>query len=55
MYKIGRRNILLFVPFYFVFMNSCMLVGFVRQIFNKQKVTWDKAKRSNKLMADAVV
>jgi biofilm PGA synthesis N-glycosyltransferase PgaC len=45
MYKLNKKNILLFVPFYFVFMNSCMMAGFIVQVFNKQKGVWEKSKR----------
>jgi hypothetical protein len=45
MYKWNKKSMLLFVPFYFVFMNSCMLIGFIKQMLGKQKATWDKAKR----------
>jgi len=45
MYKWNKKSMLLFVPFYFVFMNICMLIGFIKQMLGKQKATWDKAKR----------
>lgn len=47
MYKLNRKNILLFVPFYFVFMNTCMLAGFLKQLLYKQQPAWEKAKRVN--------
>lgn len=47
MYKLNKKSIILFVPFYFVFMNTCMLIGFVKQIFYKQHIAWEKAKRVN--------
>lgn len=47
LYKLNRKNIFLFVPFYFVFMNTCMLAGFLKQIFYKQQPAWEKAKRVN--------
>lgn len=47
MYKLNRKSVVLFVPFYFVFMNTCMLAGFLKQIFYKQQVAWEKAKRVN--------
>jgi biofilm PGA synthesis N-glycosyltransferase PgaC len=47
MYKLNRKSIVLFVPFYFVFMNTCMLAGFLKQIFYKQHIAWEKAKRVN--------
>lgn len=52
MYKLNRKNILLFVPFYFVFMNTCMLAGFLKQLFYKQQPAWEKAKRVNIVTAD---
>ena len=36
---------LLYVSYYFVFMNASMYLGFIRFINNKQSVLWDKAKR----------
>jgi len=46
----ARRNIrskLLYVPYYFVFMNLSVFVGFQRFIRGKQSVVWEKAARSN--------
>jgi cellulose synthase/poly-beta-1,6-N-acetylglucosamine synthase-like glycosyltransferase len=47
LYRMHTKSIILFVPFYFVFMNGCMVAGFLKQLFNKQAVMWDKAKRVN--------
>ena len=38
---------LLYVPYYFVFMNVALYLGFVRFMNKTQTVLWDKAKRSN--------
>ncbi|RYY69833.1 MAG: glycosyltransferase family 2 protein, partial [Chitinophagaceae bacterium] len=38
---------LLYVPYYFVFMNVALYLGFIRFLNNSQTVLWDKAKRSN--------
>ncbi len=36
---------MLYVPYYFVFMNIALYIGFVRFINNKQSVLWEKANR----------
>jgi len=37
---------ILFIPYYFCFMNYCMLAGTYRYLFTqKASVLWDKAKR----------
>jgi len=37
---------ILFIPYYFCFMNYCMLAGAYRYLFTqKASVLWDKAKR----------
>ncbi|MEJ7626045.1 MAG: glycosyltransferase family 2 protein [Ferruginibacter sp.] len=44
----ASRNIkikLLYVPYYFVFMNAALYMGFSRFINNKQSVLWEKARR----------
>jgi hypothetical protein len=33
-----------FVPFYFVFMNVCIFMGFGRFVKGKQSVLWEKAR-----------
>jgi cellulose synthase/poly-beta-1,6-N-acetylglucosamine synthase-like glycosyltransferase len=35
----------LYIPYYFVFMNTAMYLGFRRFVSNSQTVLWDKAKR----------
>jgi hypothetical protein len=37
---------LLFIPFYFFFMNLCVFLGFFRFIKGTQSVLWEKAKRT---------
>lgn len=44
-YYTRQRSIAFLVPFYFVFMNWCMLAGFIKQLFKKQTVLWEKSKR----------
>ncbi len=44
-YYTRQRSVVFLVPFYFVFMNWCMLAGFIRQIIKRQPVTWEKSKR----------
>ncbi|MEO6639472.1 MAG: glycosyltransferase family 2 protein [Ginsengibacter sp.] len=44
----AQRNIkikILYVPYYFLFMNIALYAGFLRYINNKQTVLWDKAQR----------
>lgn len=36
---------LLFVPYYFVMTNYCMIAGFARFVSGKQSVKWEKARR----------
>lgn len=46
----ARVNIkvkLLYIAYYFVFMNVALYLGFIRFIKKSQTVLWDKAKRSN--------
>lgn len=40
------RNILIiYVPYYFVMMNIAFLVGFFKNLFREQKVTWNRVER----------
>jgi biofilm PGA synthesis N-glycosyltransferase PgaC len=41
----GSRAGIFSVPFYFLFMNYCMLLGFFRYLGKKQPATWEKAER----------
>lgn len=45
LYKFKKKNVWLFVPYYFVFMNICMLEGIFKQMFSKQSSAWKKSKR----------
>lgn len=45
--QLNIRVKLLYVPYYFVFMNVALYLGFVRFMNKTQTVLWDKAKRSN--------
>jgi poly-beta-1,6-N-acetyl-D-glucosamine synthase len=36
----------LYIPFYFVFMNWCLLLGFIRYLRGNQSVLWEKANRA---------
>lgn len=45
--QINIKVKLLYVPYYFVFMNVALYLGFMRFINKTQTVLWDKAKRSN--------
>jgi poly-beta-1,6-N-acetyl-D-glucosamine synthase len=45
MNKRGFRIIIFFLPYYFVFMNYCLVAGFFRYLFGRQQVIWEKAER----------
>lgn len=45
LYRLHKKNIFFFAPFYFVFMNVCMFTGFVNYLLGLQTVNWQKAKR----------
>jgi hypothetical protein len=41
----GRRAGLLAIPFYFVFMNYCLVKGFIKFLKGPQTVLWEKSLR----------
>ncbi len=41
----GKRAGLFGIPFYFVFMNYCLLKGFIKFVKGKQSVLWEKSMR----------
>jgi biofilm PGA synthesis N-glycosyltransferase PgaC len=41
----GKKAGILAIPFYFVFMNYCLVRGFMRFIKGKQTVLWEKSLR----------
>jgi hypothetical protein len=41
----GKRSGLFTVPFYFVFMNYCLIRGFIRFKKGQQSVLWEKSLR----------
>ena len=43
----NKKSKLFYVPYYFVFMNVSLYIGFVRFLKNKQSVLWDKASRKS--------
>lgn len=43
--RAGKRAGLFTIPFYFVFMNYCLVRGFVRFVMGKQPVVWEKSLR----------
>lgn len=43
--RAGRRAGILTVPFYFVFMNYCLVKGFIKFLKDKQTVLWEKSIR----------
>lgn len=40
-----KKNKYLSIPYYFIFMNQCVVKGWIEYLSNTQSVTWDKAKR----------
>ena len=42
----GKRAGILSIPFYFVFMNYCLIKGFARFLQKKQTVLWEKSSRA---------
>jgi biofilm PGA synthesis N-glycosyltransferase PgaC len=45
----GKKAGLLSVPFYFVFMNYCLVKGFIRYLNGSQSVLWEKSLRQAEL------
>lgn len=48
-YGLEKRQLrwkLLFIPFYFTFMNACALAGLVRYLRGNQSGTWEKVRRA---------
>lgn len=45
--QINIKIKLLYIPYYFVFMNVALYLGFMRFLNKSQTVLWDKAKRSD--------
>ena len=43
--RAGKRAGLFTIPFYFVFMNYCLMKGFARFVMKKQPVLWEKSLR----------
>ena len=43
--RAGKRPGILTIPFYFVFMNYCLVKGFVKFVTGKQTVLWEKSMR----------
>jgi len=43
--KSGKRAGLFTIPFYFVFMNYCLVKGFFRFVLGRQTVLWEKSMR----------
>ncbi len=41
----GKRPGILTIPFYFVFMNYCLVNGFVKFLKGKQTVLWERSVR----------
>ncbi len=52
-YQLEQRRLrlkILFVPFYFTFMNVCALAGLVRYLRGKQSGTWEKVRRADEVL-----
>lgn len=45
LYKTGYKLSIFFVPFYFLFMNICLVQGFIRYVSGNHSVLWDKSAR----------
>jgi len=43
--SLNKKAGILAIPFYFLFMNFCLIQGFIRFVKNKQSVTWERSKR----------
>lgn len=43
--KNGKKAGLLTIPFYFVFMNYCLVKGWIKYLRGRQTVLWEKSKR----------
>jgi hypothetical protein len=41
----GKRAGILTIPFYFVFMNHCLVKGFIKFLRGEQSVLWEKSER----------
>jgi hypothetical protein len=41
----GKRAGIFTIPFYFIFMNYCLVKGFLRFVLGKQTVLWEKSLR----------
>ncbi|MFC5413095.1 glycosyltransferase family 2 protein [Larkinella bovis] len=51
-YRLEKKNLrwkLLFVPFYFTFMNACALAGLMRYLKGSQSGTWEKVRRAGEV------
>jgi hypothetical protein len=41
----GKKTGIFTIPFYFIFMNYCLVKGFVKFIKGRQSVLWEKSLR----------
>ena len=46
LHKKNIKSKLLYVPYYFLFINVCLYLGFVRFVKGRQTVLWEKAARA---------
>jgi biofilm PGA synthesis N-glycosyltransferase PgaC len=44
--KNGKKASLLTIPFYFVFMNYCLIKGWIKYLRGRHSVLWEKSKRA---------
>ncbi len=40
------KNKVLYIPYYFLYMHYCVILGWIKYFRGKQQVTWEKAKRA---------
>lgn len=38
---------IVFIPYYFIYMHYCVVLGWIKYLRGKQQVTWEKAKRAS--------
>ena len=41
----GSKNPLVYIPYYFTYINYALFVGFIKNLLGFQKVTWDRTQR----------
>jgi cellulose synthase/poly-beta-1,6-N-acetylglucosamine synthase-like glycosyltransferase len=41
----GTKNILVYIPYYFTYINIALMFGFIKNIMGKQKTSWESTQR----------